>query len=174
MVTGGLAASYFGRPRTTVDLDLVVRTRPEDFLKLAGILRRVGVRISRRKLESAWSSGYRIVACPDSRSPHSLDIILSEEPLQRMRGSLLEMDVFYQKPMELILAKLRMIGSTEDPERRAIDKADILGILASRRINVRALMGNAKRQSTAAILREMLQGRGRRREHRKPQPPRPK
>jgi len=97
-----------------------------------------------------------------------LDIILSEEPLQRMRGSLLEIDVFYQKPMELILAKLRMIGSAKDPERQAIEKADILGILASRGINMRALRGNAKRQSTTAILREMLQGRSRRREHRNP------
>lgn len=168
MITGALAASYFGRPRTTMDLDLVIRTKPEDFPKLARILGRIGLRISKRRLESTWFSGKRIVTCPDSRSPYSLDIILSEEPLQRMRGSLLEIDVFYQKPMELILAKLRMIGSAKDPERQAIEKADILGILASRGINMRALRGNAKRQSTTAILREMLQGRSRRREHRNP------
>jgi hypothetical protein len=76
MVTGALAVSYFGRPRTTMDLDLVIMTRPEEFEKLVGVLGRAGLKASKKKIASAWQSGYRIVTCLDKRSPYSLDIIL--------------------------------------------------------------------------------------------------
>jgi hypothetical protein len=157
-----MAVSYFGRPRTTMDLDLVIMTRPEDFEKLVGVIRRAGLKASKKKIASAWQSGYRMVTCLDKRSPYSLDIILSVEPLQRVRGSLLGIQVFYQKPEDLILAKLRMIRSTEDPERKVIDKSDVRSILVSRKINLGALMDDAKRQGTATILQELLRGKNQR------------
>ena len=158
MVTGALAVSYFGRPRTTMDLDLVIKAYPEDFEKLSNILVRAGLKASVAKIASAWSSGYRIITCRDTRSPHSLDIILSEKPLRRIKGTLLGMRVFYHEPSQLILAKLRMIKSTRDPERQAIDKADIRSIMASRKIPLRALKEGAKRDDTIAILQGLLRG----------------
>jgi len=157
-VTGALAVSYFGRPRTTMDLDLVIKAHPEDFEKLSNILVRAGLKTSVAKIASAWSSGYRIITCRDTRSPHSLDIILSEKPLRRIKGTLLGMRVFYHEPSQLILAKLRMIKSTRDPERQAIDKADIRSIMASRKIPLRALRKGAKRDGTIAILQGLLRG----------------
>jgi len=159
MVTGALAVSYYGRPRTTMDLDLVIKTCPEESEKLSKTLVRAGVKTSVAKIASAWGSGYRIVTCQDTRSPHSLDIILSDKPLRRMKGTLLGICVFYHEPSQLILAKLRMIKSTRDPERQAIDKADIRSIMESRKIPLRALSEGAIRDGTAAILRGLLRGK---------------
>jgi len=142
-----------------MDLDLVIKACPEDFEKLSKALVRAGLKASVTKIASAWSSGYGIITCQDTRSPHSLDIILSDKPLRGMKGTLLGMRVFYHEPSQLILAKLRMIKSTRDPERQAIDKADIRSIITSRKIPLRALREGAKRDGTAAILRELLEGK---------------
>jgi len=143
-----------------MDLDLAIKACPEDFEELSNILVRAGLKASVAKIASAWSSGScRIITCRDTRSPHSLDIILSEKPLRRIKGTLLGMRVFYHEPSQLILAKLRMIKSTRDSERQAIDKADIRSIMASRKIPLRALREGAKRDDTIAILQGLLRGR---------------
>ncbi|MBD3206251.1 hypothetical protein GF319_07900 [Candidatus Bathyarchaeota archaeon] len=34
MFTGALAVSYYGRPRTTTDIDIIIQTRTEDISRL--------------------------------------------------------------------------------------------------------------------------------------------
>lgn len=68
-MTGALAASYFGKPRTTMDLDLVIKAHPKDFGKLAEVLRRASLKASERKIAYAWRSGYRIVTFLDKKEP---------------------------------------------------------------------------------------------------------
>jgi hypothetical protein len=82
MFTGALAASYYGTPRTTTDVDVVVNvSREETQTKLVSALRKARLRVDEEKIDAAFESGYRIVTFKDSKSPFTVDIILSSRKL---------------------------------------------------------------------------------------------
>ena len=156
MLTGALAASYYGRPRTTLDLDVVVAFRENDMPILAKALISAGLNVQEQRLRAAWMSEYRMATVEDARSPHTLDIVLTQENLQRYRGRILGVPTYYQGPESLILAKLRMIKVTLQAERAVTDREDIKAILEITPVNLEALRKSAREQSTAGILDELL------------------
>ena len=158
-LTGALASSYYGRPRTTVDMDVVVIVPEERVAKLANALKRAGLKVEQKKLEAAWHSRYRVATITDTKSPHTLDIIFTNGTLQRKTGSILGLLTFYQAPQPLILAKLRMIKATRHAERASTDREDIKAILKSTKINLRALRNKARNESTSKILEDLLRAR---------------
>jgi len=109
--TGALAASYYGVPRTTVDVDILVKFTLEDTKSLVTQLKKAGLSINKRKIESAFKSGFRIITLEDEKSPFTVDTILSDKKLEKRKGEILGMPTYYQTPEALILAKLRMIMS---------------------------------------------------------------
>jgi len=46
-----------------------------------------GLVVSEKKFDDALKSGYKIITLKDSKSPLTVDIILSEEKLQKKAGS---------------------------------------------------------------------------------------
>jgi hypothetical protein len=158
-LTGALASSYYGRPRTTLDIDVVIKTTREGLTKVASTLKDVGLRVEQKKLEAAWHSEYRITTIEDTKSPHTLDIIFTEGTPQRKSGSILGLPTFYQAPQSLILAKLRMIKATRDAERATTDGQDIRAILKSTSINVKVLRKKARGESTSEILEDLMHDR---------------
>jgi len=59
--TGALAASFFGVPRTTVDVDVLVRAvTVGDRVKLVSALRQAGVAVDEKRVEAALKSKYGI------------------------------------------------------------------------------------------------------------------
>lgn len=155
MLTGALASSYYGHPRTTTDIDIVVAATRDDLAKLAKSLRRASFNVEEQRLEAAWHSQYRIATITDGKSPHTLDIIFTDKKLERKIGSVLGLPTFYQTPESLILAKLRMIKATLNPERAAIDREDINAILEFTRVNLEHLRDKSKVQSTSEILESL-------------------
>lgn len=158
-LTGALASSYYGRPRTTADMDVVVVVPEERIAKLANMLKQAGLKVEHKKLEAAWHSGYRIATIMDTKSPHTLDIIFTKGTLQRKSGSILGLRTSYQAPQLLILAKLRMIKATRQAERAITDREDIRAILKSTKINLRALRNKARNESTSKILEDLIRAR---------------
>jgi hypothetical protein len=156
MLTGALASSYYGRPRTTTDIDVVVVATRDDLAKLAKYLRGASFSVEEQRLEAAWDSQYRIATVTDEKSPHTLDIIFTDKKLERKIGSVLGLPTFYQSPDSLILAKLRMIKATLNPERAAIDREDIKAILKFTRVNLNHLREKSKVQSTSEILEGLI------------------
>ena len=74
--TGALAASFYGVPRTTMDVDVLVKVATEgDRAKLVSALKQAGMRVDEKKIEAAFESSYRIATCKDGRSPYSVDVI---------------------------------------------------------------------------------------------------
>lgn len=113
MFTGALAASYYGTPRTTIDVDIVVRVSEKELeTNLIAALRKAGMQVNDRKIEEAVKSGYKIITFEDKRSPFTLDVILSDNKLRKRSGIILGLPTFYQVPEDLVLAKLRMIKAT--------------------------------------------------------------
>jgi hypothetical protein len=154
MVTGALASSYHGRPRTTLDVDVVVAIRQTDIPILFKALTNAGLRVQEQKLRSAWKSDYRIATAQDRRTPHTLDIVFTDQKLDRRAGRILGMPTYYQRAESLVLAKLRMIKVTVDPERAATDRQDVRALLQSTEVNLKRLRKKAKVQSTLKILDE--------------------
>lgn len=159
MLTGALASSYYGRPRTTLDVDVVVRATEEDFSELTEVLTSMGLKTRDTDVRRAWRSQCRFITLEDRKSPHALDIILTDEKLERKAGSILGLPTYYQAPRSLILAKLRMIKAKLQPEKAATDRQDIRAILKSTRIRFDSLRREAKRQSTYKILQGLMRER---------------
>jgi hypothetical protein len=133
--TGALAVSFYGSPRTTSDVDVMVAVRggEGDKLKIIEALRCVGLEVDQRKIDDALTSGYNIASFEDWASPYSVDVIFSPDKLDKRPGNVAGLNTFLQLPEGLILAKLRMIKATISRERALKDEEDIKAILALQR-----------------------------------------
>ena len=157
MFTGALAASYYGTPRTTMDIDIVARVDPENLqTHLVVPLRKADMQVNERKINDAFRSGFRIITLKDKRTPFTLDMILSDKKLDKKRGTILGLPTFYQTPEGLILSKLRMIKATVQKERALKDKDDVKAILKYTEVNMNALTRQARKESTFSILEKLM------------------
>jgi len=156
MFTGALAASYYGMPRTTMDVDVVVKASREDLRNLIASLRKAEMQVDERRIDRAFESGFRIITLKDGRTPFTLDIILSDKKLEKKQGSILGLPTFYQTPEGLILSKLRMIKATVPRERALKDEDDVKAILRYAKVNVKALKRRTQREDTFSILQELV------------------
>lgn len=157
MVTGALAASYYGVPRTTMDIDIVVQVLPKNLqTKLVAPLKKAGFQADDKKIRKALESGYNILTLEDEMTPFTLDIIFSDKKLEKKTGTILGLPTFYQKPEDLILAKLRMIKATIPRERALKDKGDIKAILKYTEVDMKALTRKARKEETTLILENII------------------
>jgi hypothetical protein len=160
MLTGAIASSYYGRPRTTLDMDVVIAIAQADISKLVKTLEHASLRVQERKLIDAWKSQKNPIATlEDRKSPHTLDIIFTDRKLERRPGRILGMRTYYQTAESLILAKLRMLKVTLQSEKAAVDREDIKAILKTSPISLRSLRSKAREQSTLKILDNLLLGK---------------
>lgn len=159
MFTGALAASYYGTPRTTVDVDIVAQVSKENADRLVETLGKAQLRVNKRKIEQAIDSNFRIFTVKDKKTAFQLDIILSDKKLKKKPGTIINLPTFYQTPEELILAKLRMVKVTISPERALKDKDDIRAMLRHTRINVKAIEKRAEKENTLYIFKELQKER---------------
>jgi len=155
MFTGALAVSYYGLPRTTVDVDIVVKVTEENIRTFVAQLRKAGIKADEQNIHKAFKSGYRIITIKDKKTPFSIDIILSEKKLEKKPGTILGLPTFYQTPEELILSKLRMIKVTVAKERALKDKDDVRAILRYTKINMKDLERRARIEDTISIFEEL-------------------
>jgi len=157
MFTGALAASYYGTPRTTMDIDIVVKVAPEKLkTHLVAPLRKAEIQVDERKIDDAFNSGFKIVTLKDTRTPFTIDVILSDEKLEKKRGTILGLSTFYQTPEGLILSKLRMIKATVPKERALKDKDDVKAILRYTDVDMKALKRRAREESAFSMLEELM------------------
>jgi hypothetical protein len=156
MLTGALAASYYGRPRTTLDVDVAIVAAQKDLTRFAQALRNASLTVEDQELQAAMESQYRIATVDDGKSPHTLDIIFVDGTLERKAGSILGLRTFYQTPESLVLAKLRMIKATLSPERAATDREDVKAILKSSQVRLDDLRKRAQSQATSEILEDLI------------------
>jgi len=160
MFTGALAASYYGTPRTTMDVDVVVEVTKRNCLtRLVSALKMVGLNADRRKIDSALRSNFRIVTFRDGKTPFTVDIILSRTKLMKKTGSILGLPTYYETPEGLILAKLRMIKATIPRERALKDEDDIKAILKFSKIHMNILKRRARKHNTLPILEMVTAGK---------------
>jgi len=155
--TGALAVSFYGAPRTTVDVDVVVAVAEvKQMVRLVEALKRAGLVVDEKEIDRALESGYRIATFKDSKTAYSVDVIFSDRKLEKRAGTVAGLPCFYQTPEELILAKLRMIKATKPKERTQKDKEDVKAILKFAKVDVDAVKKQAKRDSTESIFQNLM------------------
>jgi hypothetical protein len=154
--TGALAVSLYGSPRTTTDVDVVVAVSGLHVKgRVTAALRRAGLDVDERKLDSALTSGYRIASFRDRATPYTLDVIFLDGELRRRAGTVVGLATFFQVPEDLILAKLRMIKATVPRERAVKNEEDVKAILQFTRVDVEAVKKQARTDNTLAIFESL-------------------
>jgi hypothetical protein len=157
MITGALAVSYYGRARTTVDVDVVVAVGSVDWReRLISALRMAGLVVEEKALDDALKSGYNVATFRDSKSPITVDIILSREKLAKKRGKVLGLPTYFQKPEDLVLAKLRMIRATVPRERAQKDVDDVKAVLKFAKVDLEAIRREARKEGALQILENII------------------
>lgn len=151
--TGALATSFYGTPRTTSDIDVIVAVASEADVKakLITALHRAGLAVDERKIDSALTSSFKIATFKDATSPYRIDVIFSSEKMDKRASKIAGLNTFFQAPEGLIAAKLRMIKATLPPERAAKDKTDIKGILKFTKVNLETVKKQAKKDKTLEV-----------------------
>lgn len=156
MFTGAFAVSFFGTPRTTVDVDILVKiTQKEMQSRLVEPLEKAQIQVEKKKIGEAFKSGYKIITLRDKRTPFTVDIILTDRKLRKEVGIVFGLTTFFQTPEELILAKLRMIKVTLPPEKSQKDRDDIKAILRHTRVNIKTIERHAQKETTLVIFKEL-------------------
>ena len=156
MFTGAIAASYYGTPRTTMDVDIIIQATQKDAAKLAAALRDADILHQETQISAALSSDYRILSLQDTHTPYTVDIILSSEPLEKRAATIAGHPTYIQTPEALILAKLRMIKATIPRERAQKDQDDINAILRNTQVDINYIKRRAKKEETLPILENLL------------------
>ena len=157
-LTGALAVSFYGSPRTTSDVDVMVAlgANEVEIPKIVNVLDCVGLEVDVRKIENALKTGYNIATFRDRSTPYTVDLIFTNDKLDKHPGKVAGLDTYLQQPEGLILAKLRMIKATIPRERAIKDEEDIRTILRFTEINLKAVIKRAKKEGTFDILNKLI------------------
>ncbi len=158
-LTGALAASFYGVPRTTSDVDVMVAVAGEADVKakVAATLQRAELEVDEHKLDVALESGYNIASFKCKTSPYTVDVIFSGERLEKQAGTVAGLNTFFQSPEGLVLAKLRMIKVTVPRERAVKDEGDVRAVLAFANVDVAAVKRQAGKDGTLTILEGIIE-----------------
>ena len=155
--TGALAVSFYGTPRTTSDVDLMVAvsSKTEVKRKVAEALRKAGLNVEECRIDDALTSGYNIATFRDKTSAYKVDVIFQAGTLEKQPATVAGVETFLQKPEGLVLAKLRMIKATVLRERAVKDEDDVKAILAFTKVDLAAVKRQAKKEGTLEIFQAL-------------------
>ncbi len=137
MLTGSLAGSYHGAPRSTQDIDLVVEASAASLLEVAAELRAVGLYVSDDAIHEAHASR-GIFNAIDPDSGWKVDFIVRKDrPFSRSEFEsrreieFLGLDLSIASAEDLIVAKLEW-ARLGNSERQLRDVAEIIAVQGAR------------------------------------------
>jgi len=153
--TGALAASFYGVPRTTADVDIMVAVSSKTAKKkLVSALRLAGLQVDEKRIDDALTSGYKIATFRCKTSPYRVDVILSDSIRKRL-GTVADLPTYLQPAEDLVLAKLRMIKATIPRERSIKDEEDVRAILRFTEVDKAAIEKQAKKDGTLEVWKSL-------------------
>jgi len=155
--TGALAVSFYGVPRTTVDVDVVVWVAEgNQKAKLVEALQTAELVVEERKIDRALESGYRIARFRDSKTAYTVDVMLSGTRFEKRAGTVAGLRTFFQTPEDLVLAKLRMIKATVPRERALKDMDDLKAVLRFTEVDMVLIRRRAREENTLEVLEGII------------------
>ena len=149
--TGALAASFYGVPRTTADVDIMVAISSKIAkTKLVSALRLADLQVDEKRIDDALTSGYKIATFRCKTSPYKVDVILSDS-IRKRPGTIADLATCFQIPEDLVSAKLRMIKATVPRERAVKDEEDVRAILRFTQVDKETIEKQAMKDRTLEI-----------------------
>jgi hypothetical protein len=141
-----------------MDIDIVVKVPLEHLrTKIILPLRKAGFQINEKYIRKTLSSSYKIIKLENKETPFTLDLIFSDKKLEKRAGTILGLPTFYQKPENLILAKLRMIKATLSKEKALKDEEDVKAILKYMAVDMEELKKRAREEKALTILKRIIE-----------------
>jgi hypothetical protein len=133
MLTGSLAAAFYGAPRATQDVDVVFESQPENLRQFASMLRAVGVYVDLDTALEALRTGGQFNAI-DPTTGWKADLIVRRarafseaEFSRRQHRELFGVDIALATLEDLIIAKLEW-SELGDSELQRSDIRELLDI----------------------------------------------
>jgi len=139
MVTGSVASSHHGRPRTTHDIDVVIDPTPATLGPLVHSLAAAGFYVDPARAEDALRRR-RLFNVIDDKTAVKIDLIIrkdrsfSVEELRRRRAAQLgdDLRVALASPEDSVLSKLEWAQKSGGSEKQIADVAGILEVQGER------------------------------------------
>lgn len=157
LLTGGLAVSFWGLPRTTHDIDIVIEAQRKDRDKIINVFKK-DFYISEEAVDQAIEKRFTFNIV-HFKSGLKIDFWLSKRnffktlEFERTRKKkIFGKEIYIISPEDLILEKL--LWFKESQSSRHLE--DIKSILKISEINQNYLKDWAKKQSTLKVLKELL------------------
>ncbi len=120
VVVGGVAASIFGRPRTTMDIDVIIENDKDGITKIQRVLKKNGFEFGENEIQIAIEEkSHCSIYFRDY--PYRIDLqgVYSALDRRSMENQIVEIvfeeKMSVEKPEDLIIAKL-VYGSSQDLE----------------------------------------------------------
>jgi hypothetical protein len=130
MLTGSLAAAFYGPPRATQDIDMVIEAGPREVERLVEELREAGLYVSRAAYEAFENSGQ--INAIDPETGWKADLVFRKERAfsreefgRRQSTQLLGVDLSLARLEDLIIAQLEwsVLGDSE------LQRRDVVSLL---------------------------------------------
>jgi len=157
MLTGGIAVSFWGFPRTTHDIDIVIEAKKEDKNKLVSLFKK-DFYISPEAVENAIENRFTFNII-HLKGGLKVDFWLVKkdsfgqiEFKRRLKKKIFGEEVFIISPEDLILSKLMAYKETLSHLRLE----DAKSILMTSKVDLKYIKNWAEKQSTIEILEEIL------------------
>jgi len=157
LLTGGLAVSFWGLPRTTHDIDIVIEAKKEDEDKIINSFKK-DFYISEEAVSKAIKQRFTFNII-HYKSGLKIDFWLTKKNTQRiaefkrrLKKKIFDKQIYIISPEDLILEKL--LWYKEGRSTRHLE--DIEGILKISRPNLNYIKNWARQLSTIKILEEVM------------------
>ena len=154
MIVGGLAANYYGCPRATYDLDLVVKLEEAEAKRLVRLASRAGFRVHEQEVLMLTKAGNRFVM--ESPEKYRVDFWPAKTELdremfgRRKRARVFGVQVWISTPEDLILQKLR------SARPRDLDDVQAMLIRHSNKLDMGYLEKKVAELDLTEVLREQI------------------
>lgn len=159
-ITGGMAVSVWGRPRSTADIDIVVELMPKNTAALAKKLLAIDkdVYVSEDAINEALKQkGEFNFIHPQSQLKVDFWIVkdaFNKQEIQRaIPKNFEEYDIRFISPEDLILSKL--LWYKESESTRQLE--DIKSVLAISKVNLKYIKNWAAKQDTLEVLEKLIE-----------------
>jgi hypothetical protein len=157
MVSGGVAVSFWGFPRTTHDIDIVIEAKEKDKDKIIKLFEK-DFYISDEAVEEAIKNRFTFNII-DNESGTKIDFWLvkkdefgKSELERKLKKRMFGENIFIISPEDLILCKL--IGYKETQSHRRLD--DAKSILQTSKVDLKYIKSWSKKQGTIDILENII------------------
>ena len=158
MVSGGIAVSFWGFPRTTHDIDIVIEAREKDKDKIMKIFEK-DFYISDEAVEEAIKNQFTFNII-DNKSGLKIDFWLikkdafgKSEFSRKIKKKIYGEDIYMISPEDLVLCKLMGFKETKSDRRLQ----DAKSILQTSKVNLKYIKLWAEKQGTIEILNSLME-----------------